>query len=174
MIRVRSMVVLCSLLSTAGLGVLPAARGSAVPLSLEMVARRAELIVVGRVSALSEGYWADWPGVGRTVFTDVSIEVGEVWKGNVEGARITLQVPGGRLADGSRVAVSEAPVFQLDEKVLVFAYTHLGRPWVYGWDQGKYSMMRKRVVGKKGYPVAEDILSGALRNRIDQILAERK
>ncbi len=174
MIRGRGLVPVYCCLALGAVACATSAWAIMVPLSLEQVTQRADHIVVGEVVAISDGYRADWPGVGMLVFTDVGVEVEEEWKGALEGHRLTLQVPGGRLPDGSKVFVSDAPRFRLGEKVLVFSYTHLGRPWVYGWEQGKYTMVRKRVVGKADHPIAEDVLSEPLRRRIEQMLAGKR
>ncbi|MCI0651716.1 MAG: hypothetical protein L0Z55_07520 [Planctomycetes bacterium] len=140
---------------------------------MERIVAEAEQIVIGKVTAVSPGYFAEWPRVGKIVFTDVTIAVERRWKGEAKEDTITMQVPGGTLEDGQRLAVSDAPSFQAGGRVLLFCSTKRGRIWVHGWDQGKYDMVRERVVGKTGYPIAEDILADPLHRKIAQLL-ERK
>ena len=143
--------------------------GSQRPFSLEKLCGKSEHIVVGKVTKLSY-YRAEWPKVGTIPFTDVTIEVEEQWKGKLADAKLVIQVPGGKHADGTRMTVSETPTFQVGEKVLLFTARYNGRQWVYGWEQGKYTMVIQRVVGKEGFPIDEDILTYPLRRQIEELV----
>jgi len=140
-------------------------------LGLGHVSRQADHIFVGIVLS-TRAYRDTWPDVGKVVFTDVKIKVTEEWKGAWKDKIITLQVPGGVLPDGSGMGVSGAPVFAQDERVLVFSKAYNGREWVYGWEQGKYTLVLRRVVGRPGFPISSDILSPGLKRSILKLLRE--
>jgi hypothetical protein len=134
-----------------------------------MLCRHAERIVVGEVTA-ANCVVAEWPGIGEITFTDVTIRITDRWKGP-EGDTLTVRVPGGTdPATGITLTVSETPTFRVGEKALVFSKEYHGHPWVYGWSQGKYEVVVKRVVGRPGGPIGEDILLEPLRRRIEGIL----
>jgi len=155
------------LLTLAASGLLWAAQA---PLSLEMLCGKAERIVVGEVVA-SVATNDEWPGIGTITFTDVTIRIADRWKGPADGETLTVRVPGGTDPEtGMTLTVSETPTFRQGEKVLVFAKEMHGRPWVYGWSQGKYEVVVERVVGRAGNPIAEDILLPPLRKRVEAIL----
>lgn len=138
---------------------------------LNYLCRGAEHIVVGTVTDI-RGYRAEWPGIGEVIFSDVTIAPTDQWKGQLPaGDPLVLQVPGGRAPDGVEMRVSEAPRFAKGEKVLVFVHTYLDRPWVRGWEQGKYTVVVERVVGSAGLPIEEDTLTYALKRKVDAILA---
>lgn len=139
-------------------------------LTLEMLCRGAERIVVGEVvgSAVMND---EWPGTGRITFTDWTIRIADRWKGPADGDTLTVRVPGGIDPEtGITLTVSETPTFRLGEKVLVFAKEMHCRPWVFGWSQGKYEVVVERVVGRPGNPIAEDTLLPPLRMRVQAIL----
>jgi len=139
-------------------------------LSLEMLCRNAERVVVGEVTG-SVAVDDEWPGIGRITFTDVTIRIAERWKGPAEGETLTVRVPGGTDPEtGVTLAVSETPTFRVGEKVLVFAKEMHGHPWVYGWSQGKYEVIVERVVGRPLTPIDRDILLTPLRLRVEAIL----
>ena len=138
--------------------------------SLERLCQRADVIVIGQVKKLEYSV-QNWPRVGKITFTDVTLQVEEVWKGKVEGQEFVVRVPGGRNSDGSILHVSETPKFVVGERALVFSRPYLGRPWVYGWEQGKYRVVVKRVVGKPAFAIDKDVMTYALRRRVDAILA---
>lgn len=138
---------------------------------LEWLCRGAEHIVIGTVTDV-RGYRGQWPGVGEVIFSDVTIEPSAEWKGSVpRGVPLVLQVPGGLAPDGVEMRVSEAPRFTKGEKVLVFVHTFLDRLWVRGWEQGKYTIFVERVAGSASQPISEDILTHALKRKVDAILA---
>ncbi len=155
------------LLPLVGVGIAFAAQ---VPLSLDHVCREAERIVVGEVTqavAVND----EWPGLGEITYTDVTIRIEERYKGPADAETLTVRVPGGTDPEtGLTLSVSGTPSFRIGERVLVFAKNQFGKPWVYGWSQGKYEIVVKRVVGQTGGPIGEDILLFALKSKIESIL----
>ena len=149
--------------------VAPPATALQRPMTLKQLVNGAEHIVVARAKKVTYTT-AHWPRVGTLPFTDVTLLLEEQWKGHIEGTELVVRVPGGKRPGGSWVRASDTPSFQEGEKVLVFTYTNFGKQWVYGWQQGKYRMFVKRVVGKVGYPVPRDILTFPLKRKIEALL----
>lgn len=138
--------------------------------NLDHLCRGAEHIVIGTVTDV-QGYRGEWTGVGKVIFSDITIDVTTEWKGQLSSKTLVLQVPGGYAPDGERMQVSGAPVFAKGEKVLVFTETRNDRHWVRGWEQGKFRVVVERVVGFRGHPIPEDILTHALKRKVEAILA---
>ncbi len=137
---------------------------------LEMLCRHAERIVIAEVTA-ARVTEADWPGVGSLTTTVFTLKVEETWKG-ATSTTIELEAMGGTdPKTGLTLTVSGAPVFRVGERALIFVDDVNGVSRVYGWTQGKYELIVKRVVGRAGMPIDEDILTHPLKKRIDVILA---
>ena len=129
--------------------------------------------VVGTVTDM-KSYRAVWPGLGTMTFTDVTLTITDVWKGEVDSSHLVLQVPGGKNRDGTVLHVSEAPRFELGEKVLVFVHKKNRRHWVYGWEQGKYRVLAERVVGRRHGPIQGDAITGPLKHKIQTIIKKHR
>ena len=64
-------------------------------------------------------------------------------------------------------------MFHPGEKALVFVdVLEDGTMRVYAWEQGKYTVVVKRVVGRAGHAIEQDILLHPLRQRIEAELAK--
>src|SRR5688572_26505346 len=63
--------------------------------SADEIARFASVVVTGRVVAST----AAWDPAVRSIYTYSTIDVDEVWKGQVETDRIVVKTLGGRVAD---------------------------------------------------------------------------
>lgn len=92
----------------------PAAATTAVPASVEELARGADAVVRGRVVALTARRSSD----GRRISTYVQVEPLSVWRGQA-GARLTVVVPGGEVGGLGQLVVG-APRFAPGEEVVVF------------------------------------------------------
>lgn len=104
-------------LCTVGLLVLSDARATTVvpPTFGEMV-DRADFVFIGKVSE-SRSEWKT-VGANRVIFTLVTFDVQETWKGRSVPA-VTLQFLGGTIGDVSLV-VAGVPKFNIGESVIVF------------------------------------------------------
>lgn len=138
-------------------------------LTLDQLCKISENIVVGTVQKV-EGYHGDWPGVGRVVFSDITIQVQDQWKGELPSTELVLQNPGGIAPDGQHMRASGMAEFKEGEKVLVFVNHQNGRRWVAGWIQGKYEIVVERVVGVRGYAVGQDSLTHHLKPKVKRIV----
>ena len=97
-------------LSLAGLalvvGAMPAASTSYVRLDDTALVERAPVIVEGRIVALEAAR------AGRIPAVDYLVKIERLIKGHVDGASLSVRVPGGVGADGVGLAVRGAPRFQ--------------------------------------------------------------
>lgn len=107
--------------------------------NLKMLTEEADNIVIGKVGN-QESYWED----GK-IFTNVTIFAKQHLKGKNE-KQITLTVPGGTV-DGISATVSDAPLFEEDDEVLLFLKeNNLKHDFiVLGWNQGKYTIKNNKI-----------------------------
>ncbi|MCA8960296.1 MAG: hypothetical protein KDC38_07270 [Planctomycetes bacterium] len=147
-------------------------------LTLEVLVRQSTEIVVGEVESIRAS-WGEWPGVGRIVVSDITLRVDESWlRSPADGeatpsSHLVVRVPGGTLADGRQVQVSEMPKFSVGERVLVFARKQGAHHWVTGHAQGKAHVQGRRVVGIPGHAIDRDVLTPTLRRRVARILEQK-
>jgi len=124
-----------------------------VPLDLKKLAGNAEVILHGRVTALSPQWASDRLGID----TLVTVQVIGYLKGDF-GAEITFRVPGGTIGRLRSVRVG-APVFHEGEEVVVFlAATGPEFPHIVGFNQGVYRVTVDRASGTRF--VASPMLAG--------------
>lgn len=84
--------------------------------TLDEVASTADAVVRARVIGM-QSRWLDSP---RIIVTDISLELGEVWAGDLEaGQPITVRVNGGEV-QGLRMIQEHEPVFAAGEEVVLF------------------------------------------------------
>ncbi len=112
--------------------------GTAVRLELEELARRAALIVEGRVIATRA--FRDTRGEVRT---EVTLSVDETFAGEPFGTR-RFELPGGVLADGSGTLIAGMPSVSLGEDALYFltGESASGLRMPVGLAQGKFRLVR--------------------------------
>ncbi len=85
----------------------------------------------------------------RTLRTEVTFEVDEVIKGNLDSDRVTLSFLGG-VADGVALRVSDLHIPELGEQGIYFVES-LSQPLVnplMGWHQGHYLIDREQGTGR--------------------------
>lgn len=133
-----------------------------IKLPLQRLTQAADVIILGDV----EDIRCEWSLNKEIILTVTTLKIKEVWKGNVRYSRVFIQTPGGKIGDlGLRV--SDVPVFQKGEEVLVFLKTienvsHLRNSFsvslnylpsfsVFGKAQGKYSFDKNMNAWKWGY-----------------------
>ncbi|OQX17668.1 MAG: hypothetical protein BWK76_10020 [Desulfobulbaceae bacterium A2] len=86
-----------------------------ISLSVEELTQTAGHVLHGVVLASA----AAWSTDGRSIVTNVQVSVREELKGQVKSENVTLQLPGGEV-DGMGLMVSNTPVFQQGEEVVLF------------------------------------------------------
>jgi len=114
-------------------------------MDMEEIASRAELVFEGRVIARRVLHVPH----SRTLRTEVTFEVDEVIKGDLEGDRVTLSFLGG-VADGVALRVSDLRIPKLGEQGIYFVES-LSQPLVnplVGWHQGHYLVDREQGGGR--------------------------
>jgi hypothetical protein len=115
-----------------------------VPSDDEMIIG-ARAIVRGTVRGITSRYDEQH----KAVFTYVTLQVGEVLKGNITAAEIVLKQPGGVTAEHASL-IFGVPEFNNGENVLVYLDTWPdGSLRVYQWFLGKFSISADKTTGGK-------------------------
>lgn len=85
-----------------------------------------------------------WTEDGAMINTTFELQPLDVLKGTATSA-VTIEVPGGELG-GIKIRNAEAPEFELGEQVVVFIKPDAaGKNRIYGWFQGKYTLLGNDV-----------------------------
>ena len=105
-----------------------------IPMSVEVMAEKADAVVHGVVARRSVSRHGD------RLTTRVTLKVEEVLKGRVEGGEITISQAGGTLGE-RRTRVVGAPNFTVGSEVVVFlVFNKRGEGVVLGLAQGKFDV----------------------------------
>jgi len=135
-------------IAVAALGLL-ACGGIVQAKSIQLTAKQltdgAESIVAGEVSDV----YSHWNETGNKIVTDVTVQVSDTLKGNVnKGAVLRIQQPGGRV--GSVVTrVSDIPAFKSGEEVVLFLRDKPQGPDAYAGEQSKVLVVTDPATGQK-------------------------
>lgn len=129
-------------------GIAPASATTMEKMNVARLIEHAELILVGRVVSISDGF-----GANGFPYTEITLEVGEAIRGNTGGTYTFRQfglarprdLPDGRTYVG--VSPDGWPKFHVGEEVLVFlhARTALDFQSAAGLFQGKFSIENQQV-----------------------------
>ena len=110
----------------------------------EDLAKRAEVVAVGRVSGLV----SQWNSDRSRIYTTVSLSVDQYLKGGSAAGPLNIRVPGGEV-DGVGEAYSHMATFRRDESILVFAERDRdGTYRVSGGQQGKFTIRKDDATGE--------------------------
>ncbi len=110
--------------------------------TVEDLARQADVIAVGKVTATKSG----WDGSHKRIVTSVTVNVGEYLKGN-EGNVLTVTTMGGEV-NGVGEWYSHTARFKAEEEVVVFANRDReGKLRVAGGEEGKMKIERDSKTG---------------------------
>ena len=113
-------------------------------LTVDGLARRAEVVVVGKVTAKR----SEWNSDKTRIYTRVTIDVDDCLKGT-SGRSIEVLVPGGEIGRVGEL-YTHMPRFTKDEDVIVFAEKDKnGRYRVTGASGGKYSVKEDERTGER-------------------------
>ena len=113
--------------------------------SADDLARRADVVVVGRVADM-QSEWAE----GKTrIVTRVTLDVREYLKGGDGASRtVTIWTLGGEIGEVGEL-YTHAPTFQPNENVVVFLQKNVAEDYVVAaGTQGKYNIERDPVSGE--------------------------
>jgi len=116
------------------------ASGLVVKLTLDDLAARANLVVLGEV--VDVVYQKEANG---NIYTLATLSVGQTFKGGTI-KEVVISTPGGKL-DGKILEVEGAPNFQLGESAIVFLEKGDGIFRVIGGFQGKFTIDKNNMVG---------------------------
>jgi hypothetical protein len=130
---------------TFGIFVVPGRATTIVPADLGELSRDAIAIVRGRVAAV-DGRWTD---DRRGIETIVTLDVDEYLKGDLGGS-VQFRVPGGLLGRFRSIVVG-APRFAVGDRVVIFLGTRGPMiPYIVGFSQGVYRVVRDNAVSASG------------------------
>ncbi len=133
---------LCSILVGVLVGVFDSVANQAIPLSIEKLTRKADLVLEGTVRSTS--CQRDFEG---RIYTRVLLDVVEVWKGQVPPDFVVVQ-PGGVLGE-EVVTVSGQDDFAIGQEVALFLVLNPRREGVViGVSQGKFKIVTDKVKGR--------------------------
>jgi hypothetical protein len=112
-----------------------------VDLSKEDLIRQSEAIVYGKVlEAVSA-----WTEDHTQIYTYITFEIWEQFKGAKLAKQITIQIPGGKAGDIT-CAVEDAPALLLGETMILHLFTQdSGFLWVYGWNKGALEVKNDKI-----------------------------
>jgi len=119
-----------------------------VRMSLEDLSREASSIVIGEVTD-AQSFWED-----GNIYTNVTISVEQYVKG-AGGKQVTIKVLGGTVGDITQW-VSDAPIFQIGERTLLF----LRNDQVVGWHQGKFAIVNHELIVEDVLVDEADFING--------------
>lgn len=123
----------------------PAGATVVLEASLEDMTRVSALVVRAEVAAVTprnEGQ------TGARVVTDVTLRIAEVLKGALDQDELTFTVPGGQ-AGGYVMHIPGMPQFQPGQEVVLFLEPTPEGYVPSGLQQGRFSVMREPVTGRK-------------------------
>jgi hypothetical protein len=150
----------------AGIGPVHAAQTYPAPPTIEQLARQADVVVVGEVTATA----GEWDAAGTTIHTRVHLQPREILKGTA-GSPLSFTRLGGRVGDRMSAVGGAAP-FAPGEHVLVFLARQAdGALRLSDLIHGKLRIERDAATGRE-YATRSTGASGADRFALDQVRAE--
>jgi len=112
---------------------------------LEDLAKKAEVIVVGKVSNVK----SEWNNEKTRIYTKVTVDVGEYVKGETPDRTLVVTQLGGEV-DGVGELYTHTPRFSKEEEVLIFARKDSKNNLIIeGGDQGKFKVTQDKLTGEK-------------------------
>ncbi len=115
-----------------------------VPMSIEDLSRRAEIVVHGTV--IDSTCLTDTNG---RIYTQVRVQVGEVWKGAANANPLVI-VHGGGTVGSHHTVVSGQVEYHPGEEIVAFLVTNSrGQAVTVGLAQGKFEVLRDRATDSK-------------------------
>jgi hypothetical protein len=125
----------------------------------EDLVRRADVVVVGRVTGVRSG----WNSDRSRINSSVTVSVDQRIKGDQTGTTVVITTPGGEVG-GVGEFYSHMPRFKADERVVVFAARDQGGQLsVVGADQGKVRVQRNEATGVEMVSEQEPLVVYAAR-----------
>jgi len=114
-----------------------------IPLSLDKLTQKAELIVLGH--CVDKRVYES----GKMIWTEYTIRVYEVLKGNSRIKEVKVRQPGGEVGERGIKISGTASFFPLEESLLFLKKTSSGAYQPVGWAQGKFKIYYDKKSKKK-------------------------
>ena len=112
---------------------------------LDDLAKKAEAIVVGKVSSVR----SEWNKERTRIYTKVTLDVGEYVKGDKPTSTLVITQLGGEV-DGVGEFYTHTPRFSKEEEVLLFVKKDKRDNFIIeGGEQGKFKVTRDDMTGEK-------------------------
>ena len=118
--------------------------GQMIPLSIDQLTAKAQLILQGKVVSTT----VQRDAAGR-IYTAVALQVDEVWKGSLSTNRFTLVHGGGVLGDEVATVSGEADYELGEEAVSFLVLNQRGEGVSLGLSQGKFHVWTDPAKGEK-------------------------
>lgn len=132
--------------------------------TIEELARQAEVVVVGKVTEVK----SEWSADRSRIYSNVTLQVDEHIKGDNTQRSVVIATLGGEI-DGVGELYSHTARFKADEQVVVFAAAdRQGQLRVVGGDEGKLTVTRDEVTGLR--VVADSVPLPAFTARLKSIV----
>jgi hypothetical protein len=120
-----------------------AVHGQSEELTTEELVRRADVVVVGKVTEVR----SEWSRDRSRIYSKVTVLVDEHIKGDASQQLVVIATLGGEI-DGIGEVYSHTARFKADERVIVFAAAdQQGELRVVGGDEGKMTLAKDEVTG---------------------------
>jgi hypothetical protein len=132
------------------------------------LARDADAIIWGKVIQ-SESFWDE---SGKGILTKIDITVDRVLKGGINVKILTIVQRGGTI-DGYRQIVFGQAQFFIGEEVIVFLEQKENEYVVKGMAQGKFSIQKDPITGKRLAVRELDGLGFASKDKSDAVLLDK-
>lgn len=142
--RSVSLVLFALLAGTVSATVCPSfALSQSVRPTTEDLAQRADVVVIGKVTAVK----SEWSADRSRIYSKVTVLVDEHIKGDDPRQSVVIATPGGEI-DGVGEVYSHTARFKEDEQVIVFATKdQQGKLNVVGGDEGKLTVSKDKLTG---------------------------
>jgi hypothetical protein len=121
--------------------------------TVDELAKRAELVIMGEVASMK----TRWNKPQEPIYTEITLNVQETWKGEVTTKTIMVEQIGGTYGETS-LKIPDAAEFKVGQKVILFIDKREDMTDLAGWYQGKFNIDGDMAVQEKtGYklPITE-------------------
>jgi hypothetical protein len=121
-----------------------------VKYTVDELAKRAEQVIMGEVTSLKPR----WNKDQEPIYTEITLNVLEVWKGEITTKSITIEQIGGTYGETS-LTIPDAAEFKIGTKVILFIDRKEDKTDLAGWFQGKFNIDGDMAIQEKtGYKVS--------------------
>jgi hypothetical protein len=108
----------------------------------EDLIKQSEAIVYGKVLE----FYSTWAEDNSQIYTYVSFEVIEQFKGEKLERQVTIQIPGGKVEDITQVTTDTPALLPGMKAVLHLFVQDTGYFWIYGWEKGALEVKNDTIL----------------------------